>query len=115
MQIEDVGDAGDRQQAERAADRIADAAAQDRVAADHQRGVDLELEAEAGGSRRAAELADIDDAADAGAEARERSSADGPHPRAPRCRRGRRALVAADRLDVPAEPRLADDDRGDER
>src|SRR5215208_2326863 len=43
LHIEDVGDAGDDEETEGAADRVADATAQDAVAADHQRGIDLEL------------------------------------------------------------------------
>ena len=105
-EIENVGDAGDRQEAERPADRVADAAAQDRVAADHHRRIDLELEAEAGGAGGAAELADEDDAADAAAERGEqqRHGADLLDRDAGA---GRGALVAADRLDVPADARLA--------
>ena len=65
--------------------------------------------------RRAAELADIDDAADPGAERADSSSADGPHPLHRDAGPRRRPLVAADRLHMPSEPRLGDDHRGDQR
>src|SRR5690606_1058084 len=74
-QIEDVGHAGDDQQAEGATDRVADPAAQDRVAADHQRSVHLELEAEAGSPGGAAQLADEQDAAEAGTQRAEQQRA----------------------------------------
>src|SRR5262245_20392692 len=48
LHIEDVGRSGDDQQAERGAKRVSDTATQDRVAADHHRGVHLKLEAGAG-------------------------------------------------------------------